>query len=70
MGKNPYSSSLYMVLEYIQANTPVRLGDLVAYFFNDIPPDETNRILEVLQISGQIIRLETPNKPVMLKVAE
>ncbi|MEE8113077.1 MAG: hypothetical protein V3T23_01860 [Nitrososphaerales archaeon] len=70
MGKNPYSSSLYMVLEYIQANSPVKLGDLVAYFFNDIPPDETNRILEVLQISGQIVRLETPNKPVMLKVAE
>jgi len=68
MGKNPYSSSLYTVLEYIQANTPVKLGDLVAYFFNDIPPDETNRILEVLQISGQITRIEA--NPVMLKVKE
>jgi len=57
MGRNPYSSAMYSVLEYIEKNEPVPIGVVVAYFFNDIPPEEIYKIFEVLQVSKQIERL-------------
>jgi hypothetical protein len=64
MGRNPYSSAMYSVLEYVEKNGPVPEGIVVAYFFNDIPVEEIHKIFEVLKVSGQIERLDQ-NPPVL-----
>jgi len=68
MGRNPYSSAMYGVLEYIEKNDPVAEGKLIAYFYNDIPIAEIHNILEVLKVTQQIQRLDSnPPKLRMVK---
>ena len=50
---------LYKVLDYIEANTPIKKGKGMAYFFKDIPPDELSKVLEVLKASGEIQEVTT-----------
>jgi len=68
MGRNPYSSAMYSILEYIEKNGPVEEGKVLAYFFNDIPVEEQHKIFEVLKVSGQIEGVYTPNKPTILRM--
>jgi len=65
MGRNPYSSAMYSVLEYIEKNGPVGEGIVVAYFFNDIPVEEIHKIFEVLKVSGQIEKLLNTDPPML-----
>ena len=58
MGRNPYSSSMYEILEYIEKNDPAKEGELIAYFYNDIPIPEIHNILEVLKVTKQIERVD------------
>ena len=66
MGRNPYSSAMYSILEYIEKNGPVEEGIVLAYFFNDIPIDEQHKIFKVLKVSGQIQRVD--GNPPMLRM--
>ena len=59
VGRNPYSALLYKVLDYIEANTPIKKGKVMAYFFKDIPPDELSKVFEVLKASGEIQEVTT-----------
>jgi DNA polymerase III delta prime subunit len=68
MGRNPYSSSMYVILEHIEKNGPVEEGKVLAYFFNDIPIDEQYKIFEVLKVSGQIERVDVVNQPPLLRM--
>jgi len=68
MGRNPYSSAMYTILEYIEKNGPVGEGVVLAYFFNDIPIEEQHKIFEVLKVSGQIESVIVPGKPTMLRM--
>ncbi len=68
MGRNPYSSAMYTILEYIEKNDPVEEGKVLAYFFNDIPVEEQHKIFEVLKVSGQVEGVYTPNKPTLLRM--
>lgn len=68
MGRNPYSSAMFTILEYIEKNGPVGEGVVLAYFFNDIPIEEQHKIFEVLKVSGQIESVMVPGKPTMLRM--
>lgn len=54
VGNNPYSGAYYQVLDYILGHSPVKKGQVQAYFFRDIPLDELASIFEVLKVAGEI----------------
>lgn len=54
IGHNPYSGAYYKVLDYIQSKGKVKRGQVLAYFFNDIPLEELEKIFVVLKAAGEI----------------
>lgn len=54
VGKNPDAMVMYDVLDYVTTNGPVTKGKILRHFFNDIPKEKTESILEVLQLSGEL----------------
>lgn len=54
VGRNPYASVLYEVLDFIDLHGPVKRGKILKNFFNDVGPEDVIRILEVLSTSGEI----------------
>ena len=54
IGKNPDAAAMYDILDYITTHGPVERGKVLRYFFNDIPKEKIETVLEVLQISGEI----------------
>lgn len=59
VGNNPYSGAYYKVLDYIEAHSPVKKGEVQAYFFKDIPLMEISQIFEVLKMAGEIEEVVT-----------
>jgi len=57
IGRNPHAALLYKVLDYIEANGPVKKGIVSAYFFKDISPEGISSIYEVLKACGEIEEL-------------
>lgn len=63
VGNNPYAGAYLNVLDYIEKYSPVKKGQVQAYFFKDIPLMEINQIFEVLKMAGEITELmENPPK--------
>lgn len=54
VGKNPDAMAMYDVLDYVVLNGPVSKGKLLRHFFNDLPKEKIESILEILQLSGEI----------------
>lgn len=71
VGANPYSAKYDEVLDYISAHNPVKKGQVQAYFFKDVPPDELEQIINVLVSAGEIDQIlgdsHNPTKLRMIK---
>jgi hypothetical protein len=68
LGKNPYAGMLYEILDYIKAHSPVKRSKVVSYFFQDVPLDEMEKILELLKTIGEIERVDTGVPDITLRV--
>jgi hypothetical protein len=64
-GKNPYSSIMYDVLEYVKENGPIERGKIMARFWTEFernPDQDLGMILDTLKAMGEVKEIIEGNK--------
>lgn len=62
VGKNPYSSHIERVLDFIEAESrPVFKHELLKKFYYDLVPEALASVLESLIIMGEIVKVQSPD---------